>query len=66
MKYLLLVFVSFGCVTSSNIETDSLSPAETISLAEYQTIIGQSADDISDKAIYDHVSFLASDEGDME
>ena len=62
MKYLLLVFISFCCVTSSNIETDSLSPAEIIPLAEYQTIIGQAGDNISDKAIYNHVSFLASDD----
>ena len=62
MKYLLLVFISFGCVTSSNIETDSLSPAEIIPLAEYQTIIGQAGDNISHEAIYNHISFLASDD----
>ena len=62
MKYLLLVFISFGCVTSSKIETDSLSPSEIIPLAEYQTTIRQVGDNISDKAIYNHVSFLASDD----
>ena len=56
MKGLLLVLISFGCVTSSNIETDSLAPSEIIPLAEYQTIIGQEGDNISEAVSYTHLT----------
>ncbi len=58
----LLSTIFIGCSTSSNIRTASPLPTTTISEEEYQIIVQNSANNISESKIYQHISFLASDD----
>ncbi len=54
--------VFIGCSSSSSIGTVSLSPTERIPVEEYRIMLGISADNIHQRAIEKHISFLASDD----
>lgn len=65
MKILYMALLStifIGCSTSSNIRIASPLPTTTISEEEYQTLVQNSANNISQSKIYEHISFLASDD----